>query len=162
MTQRMKKLGMALAFIVCMMAAVDSSAQKIGVMLGYGTEVEELGIGINGEFNINDKVSISPSFVYWFPEDPISWWEFNANVNYYFTKAGAADFYGLAGINLFSAKVDYNGENDSNSEVGLNLGAGANFNIGKNWEPFTELKFVIGDFDQLGIFFGAKFKLGGR
>lgn len=152
----MKKLGVALAFMVCLMAAVDSSAQKIGVMLGYGTEVEELGIGINGEFNINDKVSISPSFVYWFPEDPISWWEFNANVNYYFTKAGSADFYGLAGINLFG----YNIENgDGQSEVGLNLGAGANFDIGKSWEPFTELKFVIGDADQLGLFFGVKFKI---
>ena len=141
--------------MVCMMAAVDSSAQKIGVMLGYGTEVEELGLGINGEFSINEKVSISPSFVYWFPEDPISWWEFNANVNYYFTKAGSADFYGLAGINLFGYKYDGDGQ----SEVGLNLGAGANFNIGKNWEPFTELKFVIGDADQLGLFFGAKFKI---
>jgi outer membrane immunogenic protein len=139
-----------------MMAAVDSSAQKIGVMLGYGTEVEELGIGINGEFNINDKVSISPSFVYWFPEDPISWWEFNANVNYYFTKAGSADFYGLAGINLFGYNIE---DGDGQSEVGLNLGAGANFDIGKSWEPFTELKFVIGDADQLGLFFGVKFKI---
>lgn len=156
MTQRMKKSGVALAFIVCMMAAVDSSAQKIGVMLGYGTEVEELGIGINGEFNINDKFSIAPSFVYWFPEDPLSWWEFNANVNYYFTKAGSADFYGLAGLNLFGYKVE---GGDGESEVGLNLGVGANFDIGKSWEPFTELKFVIGDADQLGIFFGVKFKL---
>jgi outer membrane immunogenic protein len=157
MTQRMKKSGVALAFIICMMATVDSSAQKIGVMLGYGTEVEDLGIGVNGEFNINDKVSISPSFVYWFVENA-SVWEFNANVNYYFTKAGSADFYGLAGINMFSAKADVEGA-ERNSEVGLNLGAGANFNIGKNWEPFTELKFVIGDFDQLGLFFGVKFKL---
>lgn len=152
----MKKLGVALAFIVCMMAAVDSSAQKIGVMLGYGTEVEELGIGINGEFNINDKVSISPSFIYWFPEDPISWWEFNVNVNYYFTKAGSADFYGLAGINLFGYNIE---DGDGQSEVGLNLGAGANFDIGKSWQPFTELKFVIGDADQLGLFFGVKFKI---
>lgn len=157
MTQRMKKLGVAIAFIVCMMAAVDSSAQKIGVMLGYGTEVEDLGLGVNGEFNINDKVSISPSFIYWFVENA-SVWEFNANVNYYFTKAGAADFYGLAGINMFSVKADFEGA-DRHSEVGLNLGAGANFNIGKNWEPFTELKFVIGDFDQLGLFFGVKFGL---
>jgi outer membrane protein X len=156
MTQRMKKLGVVLAFMVCMMAAVDSSAQKIGVMLGYGTEVEDLGLGINGEFNINDRVSISPSFIYWFVENA-SVWEFNANVNYYFTKAGTADFYGLAGINLFGVKVE--GAEDGNSEVGLNLGAGANFDIGKSWEPFTELKFVIGDFDQLGIFFGVKFKL---
>lgn len=156
MTQRMKKLGVALAFIVCMIASYDSNAQKIGVMLGYGTEVEELGLGINGEFNINSKVSIAPSFVYWFPKDPVSWWEFNVNANYYFTKAGSADFYGLAGINLFNAKADgFDGE----SEVGLNLGAGANFNIGKSWEPFTEVKFVLGDADQLGLFFGAKFKL---
>ena len=33
MIQRMKKLGVLVAFIVCMGAAVDSSAQKIGVML---------------------------------------------------------------------------------------------------------------------------------
>lgn len=161
MTQRMKKLGVALAFIVCMIASYDSNAQKIGVMLGYGTEVEQLGLGVNGEFNINSKVSISPSFVYWFPNDPLKFWEFNANVNYYFTKAGSADFYGLAGINLFTVKYDgsVNIEDDSSSEVGLNLGAGVNFNIGKSWEPFTEVKFVIGDADQLGLFFGAKFKL---
>lgn len=157
MTQRMKKLGVALAFIVCMIASYDSNAQKIGVMLGYGTDVEELGLGINGEFNINSKVSISPSFIYWFVENA-SVWEFNANVNYYFTKAGSADFYGLAGINMFSVKADVENA-DRASEVGLNLGAGANFNVGKNWEPFTELKFVLGDADQLGLFFGVKFKL---
>lgn len=155
MTQRMKKLGVALAFIVCMIASYDSNAQKIGVMLGYGTDVEQLGLGVNGEFNINSKVSVAPSFVYWFV-DNASVWEFNVNANYYFTKAGSADFYGLAGINLFNAKADgFDGE----SEVGLNLGAGANFNIGKSWEPFTEVKFVLGDADQLGLFFGAKFKL---
>jgi outer membrane immunogenic protein len=162
MIQRMKKLGVLVAFIVCMGAAVDSSAQKIGVMLGYGTEVEQLGLGVNGEFNINSKVSISPSFVYWFPNEPLKFWEFNANVNYYFTKAGSADFYGLAGINLFTVKYDGDvpaGVDDSESKVGLNLGAGANFNIGKSWEPFTELKFVIGDADQLGLFFGVKFKI---
>ncbi|MBL7835324.1 MAG: outer membrane beta-barrel protein [Cyclobacteriaceae bacterium] len=151
----MKKLGVALAFIVCMIASYDSNAQKIGVMLGYGTDVEQLGLGVNGEFNINSKVSVAPSFVYWFV-DNASVWEFNVNANYYFTKAGSADFYGLAGINLFNAKADgFDGE----SEVGLNLGAGANFNIGKSWEPFTEVKFVLGDADQLGLFFGAKFKL---
>lgn len=146
-----------MAVVGFLFAAGTASAQKVGVFLGYGTEVEELGIGVNGEFNINSKVSIAPSFIYWFPEDPISWWEFNANGHYYFATSGSADFYGLAGINLFSAKIE---GGDSESEVGLNLGAGANFNIGKNWEPFTELKFVLGDADQLGLFFGAKFKVG--
>ncbi|QOI97343.1 MAG: outer membrane beta-barrel protein [Flammeovirgaceae bacterium] len=152
----MKRLFGVLFIIGLIGAAQDAAAQKIGVFLGYGTEVEELGLGVNGEFAINDKVAIAPSFIYWFPEDPVSWWEFNANAMYYFTKSGSADFYGLAGINLFSAKVE---GFDGNSEVGINLGVGANFNIGKNWEPFTELKFVLGDADQLGLFFGARFKL---
>ena len=159
MFKRMKKLVALVAFIVCMTAAADSSAQKLGVFLGFGTEVEELGLGISGEFNINDKVSIAPSFIYWLPEDPISWWEINGNVNYYFATGGSADFYGLAGLNLFGYNYDIDGV-DGGTEVGLNLGAGANFNIGKNWEPFVEAKFVLGDADQLGLFFGAKFKLG--
>ncbi len=152
----MKRLLGLLIFTVAVFVTQHANAQKLGVFLGYGTEVEELGIGVNGEFAINDKVAIAPSLIYWFPEDPVSWWEFNANAMYYFTKAGSADFYGLAGINLFSAKVE---GGDNNSEVGLNIGVGANFNIGKNWEPFTELKFVLGDADQLGLFFGARFKL---
>ncbi len=159
MLLRMKKQLFLIAVVGFLFAAGSASAQKIGVFLGYGTEVEELGIGVSGEFNINSKVSIAPSFIYWFPEDPISWWEFNANVNYYFATAGSADFYGLAGLNLFGYDYDIDGV-DGGTEVGLNLGAGANFNIGKNWEPFTELKFVIGDADQLGLFFGAKFKIG--
>jgi outer membrane protein X len=159
MLLRIKKQLFLIAVIGFLFAASTASAQKIGVFLGYVTEVEELGIGVNGEFNINSNMSIAPSFVYWFPEDPISWWEFNANVNYYFATAGSADFYGLAGFNLFGIDYDIDGV-DGETEVGLNLGAGANFNIGKNWEPFTELKFVLGDADQLGLFFGAKFKIG--
>ena len=155
----MKKIVAVIAFFICTLAAADLSAQKIGVFLGYGTEVEELGIGVNGEFGINDKVSITPSFIYWFPEDPISWWELNANVNYYFSTAGTANFYGLAGLNLFGYNYDIEGV-DGGTEVGLNIGAGANFDIGKNWEPFAELKFVLGDADQLGLFFGGKFKIG--
>ena len=152
----MKRSLLCVSFLIALLTALDSSAQKIGVFLGFGTEVEELGIGVNGEFNVSQKVAISPSFIYWFPEDPLSWWEFNANVLYYFTKAGSADLYGLGGINLFNYNIE---GGDGQNEVGLNLGIGANFNIGKKWEPFTELKFVIGDADQLGLFFGAKFKL---
>jgi len=154
----MKKSLAILAFLTCMIAYQDSTAQKIGFFLGYGTEVEELGIGLNGEFGVSERVSIQPSFVYWFPEEPFTWWEFNANVNYYFTTEGTADFYGLAGINLFKYNVDIDGV-DGESEVGLNLGAGANFDIGKSWAPFTEVKFVIGDADQLGLFFGVKINL---
>lgn len=158
MLSRMKKQLFLIAVVGFLFAAGTASAQKIGVLLGYGTEVESIGAGVNGEFNINSKVAIAPSLIFWFPEN-YNWWEVNVNAHYYFTTSGSADFYGIGGINLATIKSEIDGA-DGESEVGLNLGAGVNFNIGKSWEPFTEAKFVIGDADQLALLFGIKFKLG--
>jgi len=45
----------------------------------------------------------------------------------------------------------------SGTELGLNLGLGANFHISnEKILPFAELKYVISDFDQLVIFAGVK------
>jgi outer membrane protein X len=128
------------------------SQNKIGVFLGYGTGVEQAGLGVNAELPINSKVAISPSFVYWFPQDPVSWWEINGNVNYYFQDK----FYGIAGLNFFHASVENFG---GNTEVGVNLGVGYNFDSGGSVVPFGEAKFVLSDAVQLALFFGIRFKL---
>jgi outer membrane protein X len=41
---------------------------RIGGMLTYGTEIENIGVGVNAEFGIMDKLSISPSFIYYLPK----------------------------------------------------------------------------------------------
>jgi outer membrane protein X len=156
MIMNRKKQTFLAVFVMCLLAIGASAQTKIGGFIGYGSEVEELGLGINGEFGINDKLAISPSFMFWFVEN-VNVWELNINANYYFTKAGSADLYGIGGINLLNAKAE--GADEGNSEVGVNLGIGFNFNVGKNWEPFTEAKFVLGDADQLALLFGLKFRL---
>src|SRR5690606_37520367 len=90
-----------------------SSAQvdtRIGGMLAYGTEIKNLGIGVNAEFGVMEKLSISPSFIYYLPKDEsgikINWFEFNGNANYYFMQ-GNTDVYGLAGLNYTSIKIHY-------------------------------------------------------
>jgi outer membrane immunogenic protein len=157
MIERMKKQLFLIALVGFLFAAGTASAQtKVGGFLGYGSELEKLGLGINGEFGLTDKIAISPSFMFWLVENA-NVWELNVNANYYFTKAGSVDLYGIGGINLFNAKVD--GAGDGNSEVGINLGIGFNFNVGKSWQPFSEAKFVLGDADQLALLFGVKFQL---
>lgn len=148
-----------------------SSAQvetRIGGMLAYGTEIENPGIGVNAEFGILEKLSVSPSFIYYLPKDlggiSINWWELNGNANYYFLK-GNIDVYGLAGLNYTNVSMDYPDNpflpdgSVSDGRFGLNIGGGANFDIGSSILPFAELKYVVIDGGQLVIAAGVKFAL---
>lgn len=95
----------------------------------------------------------------------MNWIEFNANANYYFLEGDSVDVYGIAGLNYSSVKVEYDGafgfgdNSISDGRFGLNLGGGANFNIGSTITPFAELKYVIIDEGQLVIAGGVKFNI---
>ncbi|QSE96408.1 outer membrane protein [Fulvivirga lutea] len=154
----MKKTFLLALFLT--IAISSMSQRRIGGNLVYGTEIEEIGIGAVGEFFFNDNLAIAPSFNYYFAEDPVSFWELNANINYYFSESGAVSAYALGGLNLARVSVDLGpfGES-SDTELGLNLGAGANFDVGDSIIPFAELRFVLSDFDQAVFAFGVKFPL---
>jgi len=72
------------------------------------------------------------------------------------------ELYGLGGLNFAHAGYnDPNGNNDySNNEFGLNLGIGSNFQIGKTFVPFAELRFTLGEYDQFMLGLGVKFNVG--
>jgi|SRR5690606_9055048 outer membrane protein X len=147
--------------LLATVVSLGASAQtRIGGMLGFGSEIETLGIGALGEFMIKDNMGISPQLFFFFPKDDVSWFEVNANFNYYFMQ-DQVDLYGLAGLNIATVKVDRGPLEDySDTEIGINLGLGLNFHLSNdNIKPFAELKYVIGDADQLAIFAGVKFLL---
>lgn len=146
---------------------------RIGGMLAYGTEIENIGVGANAEFGVMEKLSISPSFIYYLPKEEgpvkVNWFEVNANANYYLLNDGGFDVYGLAGLNYSSVKVKYDGAafpgfggsaSGSDGRFGLNLGAGANMHLSNDSiMPFAELKYVIIDGGQLVLAAGVKFKI---
>lgn len=166
------------AFSLFLLSLIPSTinAQKIdtriGGMLAFGTEIENIGIGANAEFGIMDKLSISPSFIYYLPKGngaiKTNWFELNANANYYFLQDEKFDVYGTAGLNYTNVSVKYDGTSfggygnrfsGSDSRIGLNLGGGANLNLGGRITPFAELKYVIIDGGQLVLAAGAKFSI---
>ncbi len=169
MIERMKKQLIPFIALVLFLTIthVTTAQTKIGVFLGYGSEIETLALGANAEFFVNEKLSIAPGLVFFLPNDQsgykISMWEVNGNVNYYFVTEGSVNFYGLAGLNIAGIKYNFDDntlfDDGSDTELGLNLGVGANFEVGKNFMPFGEIKYAISDFDQLAIFFGLKFKI---
>ncbi|MGO2103719.1 MAG: outer membrane protein [Psychroflexus halocasei] len=158
------------SFISIPTAQAQEIDTRIGGMIAYGTEIENIGIGANAEFGVMDKLSISPSFIYYLPkeEGPIKmdWFEVNANANYYFLSDDKFDVYGLGGLNYSSVKVSsdatFFGESYSVSDgrFGLNLGGGANMHLNNDSiMPFAELKYVIIDGGQLVLAAGVKFKI---
>lgn len=162
----MKKVILLIVFTTVCFASSFAQA-RLGGFLGYGSEIEQWGIGINAEFFLNEKVAIAPNLLFYFPEKrndiKYSYWELNGNFHYYLLEEDAISLYGLAGLNLisFQVKSDLPGfdNEETESELGLNLGLGVNFNFGGNVLPFTELKYVAGDADQAVIMLGVKFPI---
>ena len=163
----MKKI--LLTLVLAGVISLTTSAQtRVGGLLGFGSEIESLAIGGLAEFMIKENMGISPQLVFFFGKNQnevkTSMWEINANFNYYFMQ-DEVDLYGLAGLNLatWKTKTDFmffDNYSVSGTELGLNLGLGANFHTNNDQLlPFAELKYVIGDFDQLCIFAGVKFNL---
>lgn len=141
---------------------------RIGAMVAYGSEIESVGIGANAEFPVLENLTISPSFIYYLPKEEsgfkMNWFEVNANANYYFVSQADLGVYAIGGLNYSSIKVKYDGAypigiaDASDGRFGLNLGAGANFELG-GITPFAEIKYVIIDGGQLVISGGVKFNL---
>ncbi len=153
----MKKLF--LLAIVILGFGVNAQAQaKLGVHLGYGAEIDQALVGINGEFHINKKLSIAPDLTLYFPKkysgNKYSLWEVNANVHYYFLSIlrNKMNFFGLGGLNYSDyTKINYDGD------AGLNFGGGVTYDIDKQFQLFSALKYTAISTDQVALFTGIRY-----
>jgi opacity protein-like surface antigen len=136
--------------------SVQAQDFKAGGGLAFGSEVEAIGIQVSGVYDITEEVSGAADFTIFFPEN-YDWWELNLNAHYGFYSEDNVRVYGLAGLNYATLEVDL-GQfgSSSNSELGLNLGGGAEFGMDFA-KIYTELKYVLGNADQLGIAAGLRF-----
>ncbi|MDX2304245.1 MAG: outer membrane beta-barrel protein [Microscillaceae bacterium] len=148
------------------------SKAQVGIHLGggliYGTEVEQLGLNGRATFRFGNW-RIAPGVDYFFPEKSgglkVTVWSVNVDGNYVFDlPSGLVSPYVLAGLNFttLTVKLDDNSlfdEDGSNTELGLNIGGGVDFNL-KVVNPFIEFKYVLGEADQGVLAFGVKFGIG--
>ncbi len=158
----MKRILLTVA-VVFFIALAGQAQTRLGAGLAYGSDVDDLGLGINAEFFVKNNISISPGLIFYFedkgPYQDRDWWELNINGNFYFANEGSVDFYGVGGINLTTRSIKSQGERDGDTELGINLGIGANFNVNGSVLPYTEIKYIAGSYDQAVLFFGVKFPL---
>lgn len=145
---------------------VKAQTNNIGAGLAYGSEIDRVGLGVNAEFMIMPQLSIAPSFNYFLTEKnyyvTVRLWEINGNVHYYFLDNEKMSVYGLGGLNYTKVSAKSNILNyphsSSSGGLGVNLGGGFKYHLNDQWSPFAELKYVIGDYDQLVLLVGMKLK----
>ena len=164
---KMKTITSCLVLLIFGLAYVNAQSNtRIGAQLTYGTEISEIAIGANAEFDITDKIAVSPSFNYYLiGTEGVSFWELNGNGHYNFINDDSIGFYGLLGLNYTAVSVDtggfgsFGGGSASDGNLGLNIGAGANFKVGGNIIPFAEIRYLANSFGQLVFSGGVRFGL---
>lgn len=153
----MKKLF----FVICMMLmSVSTFAQAgkmtIGIHGDYMIDSpKNFGFGANVGYEVINNVRGVAEFNYFLKKDHVSFWNVDVNAEYLFRVGDAFTIYPLAGLALLGSKVDSDYGGASDSKLGLNLGAGVEYQISSNlalkaeynyktqWNGSSYLKFGV-------------------
>lgn len=152
-----KLLSFSIILLISLGISETASAQwSAGGGLVYGTEVSEIGLQLNGVYEIDEEWRGSADFIYYFVSGNLSISEFNINAHYVFHDEDELTAYGIGGINYLRVSSSFQGFSASGSEIGLNIGAGLEYDL-EFANLFAEAKFAISSFDQLVIASGLRF-----
>lgn len=151
--------------VLLIFSSAFTFAQDIGVGggLAYGSKINNIGLNFRGDLKFYKQWSITPHFNYFFNKKKgvltTKWNAINIDGHYFFEIDRTLIFYPLFGVNFASLAEEANDITFSNSEVGINLGFGLEYDFSRTLSGFSEIKYVIGDADQLVVTFGLLYKL---
>lgn len=162
-------------------AQTEEGDIKLGVGLAFGSGVgafgsldNDIGIRVDGYYAITPEIRAGADFTFYFPKSEgdvdLTVWELNFNGNYIFVDEDGFMAYGIAGINITGLTVDvpsqdfggvqFGGGSTSESEFGLNLGAGLEYALDFA-DLFAEAKLgnLGGNADQFALGVGLRFPI---
>ncbi|HKJ30617.1 MAG TPA: hypothetical protein VKA34_02265 [Balneolales bacterium] len=171
----MKRIGLLLIVSVLFILDINNGYGQIlnniqgGAGLFYGTNVNKLGVQINGYYTIPSikKLDVGIDFLYFFPQ--VDRYNFegsrykssanlnslNINAHYNLYIYNQIDFFGLAGLNFgFShAKLEsqFGKLTETRSRAGFNIGGGLKYHL-----LFAEIKYIISDFNEFELGGGVR------
>ncbi|MEX2456358.1 MAG: outer membrane beta-barrel protein, partial [Balneolaceae bacterium] len=143
---------------------IEAQNIRVGVGLTFGSGIgsgnldNDLGIRVDGYYPLTPEIRAGGDFTFYFPKSDsgvdFTVWELNFNGNYILLEEDEFTLYGLAGINITGFTVSFDDDSNSDTEIGLNLGGGAEYPLDFA-DLFGEIKFggLGGDADQfvLGV-----------
>lgn len=154
----MKKIFTLVCAIILGMGISQAQVHKgetaVGANLVYGSEIENLGVGVRFQYGVLDQLRAEVGLNYFFEKNHMSWWDVNVNAHYLVGIWNEQLYiYPLAGVNY--TMVDFKGElNDLGEEnhIGLNLGAGIEYEINEHFGVNFEYRHTIVRKVDQGVF----------
>lgn len=152
-------------FINSLNAQTEDFSKKIdvGIQLVAGSAINEaLGLQGRAYYHFHEKVRVGINYTHYFDgfdaslsQKVIEW---NADGHFILTSNDENIGYALAGFNYMKSTEAF--EAFSYSEVGWNIGVGGRFRIGEQIAATAELKYIIGNANQvvLGVGFAYIFE----
>ena len=158
----MKKLLFSLAALcICTGAFAQKGEKSVGLSFNYGTEIETLGFGLKFNYNLTDDVRMAPNFTFFLKKNYHTMWDVNLDFNYLFRVMPKFNIYPIAGLSLATIHRQKIGElpSDNLTKFGVNLGAGFEYDITREWAVNLEMKYrIMSDIDQGVIGIGAIYR----
>lgn len=153
-----KTFVVAILFLV----VTEASAQiSVGPGLVYGTDINNIGISVNGKYEFNEKWSAAPAFIYFLKKDYVNWSALDLDANYQLTEIeNLGGLYAIGGLNMTFFKIKYEAdfgefgnfsESLTGSDAGINLGIGLNIATSEKFALAPEVKYTLGGANYLRI-----------
>ena len=165
------RVAVAMLAVVAFSVVGTQQAQAqvvLGGGLAFGTDVESLGIQAGGHYMLNEEqgIRLAADLIFFFPGEDVpgfdlNVFEINFNGHYLFYSEEELMAYALAGIAIDAVTIETPFGDASDSEVGLNLGAGVEYEMPFGY-LYGELKVVAGGFGQVVVSGGVRFPVGGN
>lgn len=149
---------------------VQQGDLSLGAGLAYSSGVgaggwdNDFGVRVDGYYAITSRIRLGADFTYYFPKSQggvdMTVWDLGLHGHYILLDQNDLLIYGLAGIGITGLSASWSGGSNSDSEMGLNLGSGLEYNLGFA-ALFGEIKLtgLGGDADQFSLNGGLRFRL---
>lgn len=161
----MKKLLLLVcAAVMSLSASAQAGDKALGAQLVFGSETNNIGLGVKGQYYFTDQLRGEASVDYFFKNKGVSMWDINANVHYLFDVADKVKVYPLAGLGYtnWSYKLEYDNvtlAKGTDGRLAVNLGGGAEYELTKDLSVNAELKYqIINNYNQLVLGVGVAYK----
>ena len=161
----MKKLLLLVcAAVMSLSASAQAGDKALGAQFVFGSETNNIGLGVKGQYYFTDQLRGEASVDYFFKNKGVSMWDINANVHYLFDVANKVKVYPLAGLGYtnWSYKLEYDNvtlAKGTDGRLAVNLGGGAEYELTKDLSVNAELKYqIISNYNQLLLGVGVAYK----
>ena len=169
----MKKLLLLVcATVMSLSASAQAGDKALGAQVVFGSETNNIGLGVKGQYYFTDHIRGEASFDYFFKRKGLSMWDVNANVHYLFDVADKFKVYPLAGLGYTNWSYtndvivkEVNGKDKvvehkgSDGRLAVNLGGGAEYALTDNVSVNAEAKWqIVNNYSQLVLGVGVAYK----